>query len=1497
MPLKKSFSLLGFSGKKVRSSSLDSGTSASASSSGNRRNSSPNPIPPIVEESEAEATGQISYAGNPPSYSVIFGEDETLSVIAEGTQLSATVESNSDARQEDSGNNIPSQVDSEETAPTTERSSNITHLNSTSFRAPETSAIPPSSLPSMEQVSPSVDTLSPHPDTTISAPPLSPPISPRALPPTPLIGSPGSRAIGDLVPPGPPPNPSQALRSFREAIIAGNIANVTRLIVLGTDVTSLPTLYLAAWHGHFDICKLLLSHNAPLEHKFDGDVSPLIAACYRGHLNIVKLLLRRGADVTEGSVAYGNCLSASCQSGSPDVVKQFLRKDRLVVHSLNAVWRDNGGPLHLACKNGNLEIAELLVAAGARIDLPAEPDKETPLCFACVKRLTNLNLISFLLDHQASIDGADSESSSPLGYACRAGNLSLAKLLLKRGANVNDHSHSRELPLYIACQERNLGLVELLLEYKADPNTKCKDRTPIEIAYELGHRDIIASLLQHGAILSPGSTVHLPVFERAVKDGDDVLQKLLRKGSTSTSSNSALLDPIQVPLPGPSSSPTIRPISFSSSSASPPIVLGFKPTSTSPPLPESLAGPSTSHISRPRRPTSAKALELLQGAVHVGNVVAAERLLTQGTDISLEPLLYAAALNGDLAMCELLLAHDTPLEQTQNGLTPLIVASLHGHIQVVQLLLKHGASIAAVSSSHGNCLNAACTSGNVELVRLLLWELNLDVNLCPSSVTMMPLCFACSLPESASSLDLVSLFLDKGADVNGRKGKTSPLGIACTENNVPLVKLLISSGADINEDLAFPRRDLPLQIACRKGNLALVKLLLEFGANPNAICSGPPPLRLACTQGQHDIVQCLLEKEARVDPTLLSEYEPVLLRAFQASTHRVDTVDGQPALIISTSPTVRRRASKPSFDMGSLREAVSAGNLATVQRLLSLATDISSEPLLCLAAWNGHISICEVLLEHHGPLEYKDDNDMTPLLAASVQGYTTIVQLLLDQGADAEYRSATHGSCIEAACRTGRPELVAPFLEREKIDLNATLGARDGPLHAACSAGHYALARLLVKHGADVNLPVGLEKKQPLFLACAAPEPNLDIIAFLLDKGADVQTASSPNSPLNEACFSGNIPLIELLLSRGAKINDKSRSQEFPLHIATVRGNLDLLRLLLRKGADPNEANGGDTALSLACRSEIALPNLEIVRCLLENGAKVLPHATAHTTAFERALQTGDTNLISLFLKQGAFSEDLLRKSCTKGDLKMVRTVLENAIAIPKSLLTNLLITIASPQENTVLVELLVRHGADVTAEHSGVTLLESACRKGSYDMIKCLLQVGAKLAPRSTSHIPIFEHALRDSDQSLVDLLFIWEQTPPVSYAPFSKKRMLKWLRRYSRKAPPLAEALQQSFFSKSAHPLYCPPAMILSLSSNDSFPWVLIPTSKALSIQLVPGVRFSSSNFYSHLGHNVIPFISGTLLCIWPALQDILKLSNFCSPKVRWLIVELLLRYMRLV
>jgi ankyrin repeat protein len=58
--------------------------------------------------------------------------------------------------------------------------------------------------------------------------------------------------------------------------------------------------------------------------------------------------------------------------------------------------------------------------------------------------------------------------------------------------------------------------------------------------------------------------------------------------------------------------------------------------------------------------------------------------------------------------------------QESSGRTPLYVASDKGHLEVVRVLLDHGADVNTPAAYAGSALFAACCNGHVEVVRILL---------------------------------------------------------------------------------------------------------------------------------------------------------------------------------------------------------------------------------------------------------------------------------------------------------------------------------------------------------------------------------------------------------------------------------------------------------------------------------------------------------------------------------------------------------------------------------------------------------------------------------------------------------------------------------------------------------------------------------------------------------------------------------------------------------
>ncbi|TRX91521.1 hypothetical protein FHL15_007526 [Xylaria flabelliformis] len=127
------------------------------------------------------------------------------------------------------------------------------------------------------------------------------------------------------------------------------------------------------------------------------------------------------------------------------------------------------------------------------------------------------------------------------------------------------------------------------------------------------------------------------------------------------------------------------------------------------------------------------------------------------------------------------------------------------------------------------------------------------------------------------------------------------------------------------------------------------------------------------------------------------------------------------------------------------------------------------------------------------------------------------------------------------------------------------------------------------------------------------------------------------------------IEAIQRLLNDGVDVNaycsrelDCGCQQRPPLQAAVVVGSFDLVQLLIQRGADVNQRAKGlhsATALQMACR-EIYNPNINLIKFLITNGADVNAPAAAAPewglTAFQEAAMDGNFEVALLLLDHGA---------------------------------------------------------------------------------------------------------------------------------------------------------------------------------------------------------------------------------------------------------------------
>jgi len=207
------------------------------------------------------------------------------------------------------------------------------------------------------------------------------------------------------------------------------------------------------------------------------------------------------------------------------------------------------------------------------------------------------------------------------------------------------------------------------------------------------------------------------------------------------------------------------------------------------------------------------------------------------TTTALADPIHEAVINADIPGIEVELKKGVnidlpvPPEESQEGLTPLALAIIELHFDVVEYLIENGADV-----------NASIRSGEAE--------------------GYTPLFFAAPVSEKK----YVELLIEKGADVNalisfGHAKGFTPLFAATQEGRTEIAKLLIDNGANV--DLKGKNNFTALTLAAEHGQVAIGELLLSEGAEINTRGEKKlTPLMMGAAMNQIEMVSFLISKGA-----------------------------------------------------------------------------------------------------------------------------------------------------------------------------------------------------------------------------------------------------------------------------------------------------------------------------------------------------------------------------------------------------------------------------------------------------------------------------------------------------------------------------------------------------------------------------------------------------------------------------------------------------------
>ena len=339
--------------------------------------------------------------------------------------------------------------------------------------------------------------------------------------------------------------------------------------------------------------------------------------------------------------------------------------------------------------------------------------------------------------------------------------------------------------------------------------------------------------------------------------------------------------------------------------------------------------------------------------------------------------------------------------------------------------------------------------------------------------------------------------------------------------------------------------------AVKAGKLEVVRALLKQRIDVNtADGDGTTALHWAVHRGNAVAVDLLMRAGARVNVATDLGVTPLYLACTNRNAPLIKRLlDGgaNPNAVLVRGETV-------------LMECARAGTAEGVKALAAKGADVNAKE------------------STHG---------QTALMWAASQSHPSVVEVLLEVGADFRARSREYTQYVKNADRTANREPV-------------TTVQRGGstPLHFAVRSGDLESVRLLLAAGADVNeaMPDGMST-----LTLAAQSGHGDVGALLLEKGAAPNADAVGYTALHAAVLRSDIALVNALLARGANPNVsitkpspiRRDSQDFvlptpvvgatPYLLAAKYLEVEIMRALAAAGADTKATMpNGATALMMA---------------------------------------------------------------------------------------------------------------------------------------------------------------------------------------------------------------------------------------------------------------------------------------------------------------------------
>ncbi|XP_067661852.1 ankyrin repeat and protein kinase domain-containing protein 1-like [Haliotis asinina] len=254
----------------------------------------------------------------------------------------------------------------------------------------------------------------------------------------------------------------------------------------------------AASGGYIEVVELLVSKraNLTLDDRFGMNI--LHSACLGGDVKVVKYVLSQNILDINGRVRCGRtAVMLAAENGHKDVVEMLIDKEA----DVSLVDETGDNVLHCACRGGHAEVVKYILSK-KMVDINSlVHGKKTPTMVAIERQL---DVVKYILSlNSVDINCKGRKKRTPVIVAAEQGHTEVVKLLVKHAANLLLRDENGDNILHRACYAGQLDVVKYILSLKSmDINSRgWRKRTPVIVAAEQGHTEVVKLLVKHAANL------------------------------------------------------------------------------------------------------------------------------------------------------------------------------------------------------------------------------------------------------------------------------------------------------------------------------------------------------------------------------------------------------------------------------------------------------------------------------------------------------------------------------------------------------------------------------------------------------------------------------------------------------------------------------------------------------------------------------------------------------------------------------------------------------------------------------------------------------------------------------------------------------------------------------------------------------------------------------------------------------------------------------------